>query len=91
MARYCMRPVPLLFTPAHPGRRVSQKSHPVAKNATRVGQPRSARNTGGKLHTIRRIANYLRNLPELTRVPRITLVWVTKLFSSVPMKRRLAP
>jgi hypothetical protein len=35
-------------------------------------------------------ANYRRNLPELTPVPRITLVWVTKLFSSVPTKRPLA-
>jgi hypothetical protein len=44
----------------------------------------------GKLHRIRRIANYSRNLPRLTAVPRMTLVWVTKLFSSVPMKRPLA-
>ena len=35
-------------------------------------------------------ANYQRNLMGLTRVPRMGLVWVTKLFSSVPMKKPLA-
>jgi hypothetical protein len=34
-------------------------------------------------------ANYLRNLMVLTRVPTMTLIWVTKLFSSVPMKKPL--
>src|ERR1700687_279565 len=34
--------------------------------------------------------NYQRNLMGLTGVPRMGLVWVTKLFSSVPMKRPLA-
>jgi|tagenome__1003787_1003787.scaffolds.fasta_scaffold20987359_7 hypothetical protein len=36
-----------------------------------------------------RAANYLRNLMVLTGVPRMTLIWVTKLFSSVPMKKLL--
>jgi hypothetical protein len=34
--------------------------------------------------------NYQRNLMGLTGVPRMGLVWVTKLFSSVPMKKPLA-
>jgi hypothetical protein len=43
-----------------------------------------------KRHKIRLSTNYQRNLPDLTPVPRMTLVWVTKLFSSVPMKKPLA-
>jgi hypothetical protein len=35
-------------------------------------------------------ANYQRNLLALTGVPTMVLVWVTKLFSSVPMKKPLA-
>ena len=40
-----------------------------------------------KRHKNPRNANYQRNLLGLTGVPTMVLVWVTKLFSSVPMKR----
>src|SRR6476659_8405055 len=56
--------------------------------------PRSSRRTGAMnaKKTTRKgqhNLNYQRNLPLLTGVPTIT-PWVTKLFSSVPMKKRLA-
>jgi hypothetical protein len=35
-------------------------------------------------------SNYQRNLMGLTGVPTMTVVWVTKLFSSVPMKKPFA-
>jgi hypothetical protein len=39
--------------------------------------------------TKRLTANYQRNLMVLTHVPTMALIWVTKLFSSVPMKKPL--
>jgi hypothetical protein len=36
-------------------------------------------------------SNYQRNLLALTGVPTMALVWVTKLFFSVPTTRPLAP
>ena len=41
-------------------------------------------------NTERLTANYQRNLMVLTHVPTMALIWVTKLFSSVPMKKPLA-
>jgi len=35
-------------------------------------------------------SNYRRNLPDLTGVPTMALVWLTELFSSVPMTKPLA-
>jgi hypothetical protein len=51
---------------------------------------RIIRTTGAKHHKKLKNSNYQRNLPEMTPVPRMALVWVTKLFSSVPMKKLLA-
>ena len=42
----------------------------------------------GQAQKNQRNSNYLRNLMGLTGVPTMT-PWVTKLFSSVPMKKRL--
>ncbi len=44
----------------------------------------------GKHHRKSSAANYQRNLLRLTGVPTMVLVWVTKLFSSVPTKKPLA-
>jgi hypothetical protein len=41
-------------------------------------------------HKNRLVRNYRRNLMALTGVPTMTLVWVTELFSFVPMKKPLA-
>jgi hypothetical protein len=41
-------------------------------------------------HKSRHGSNYSGNLPPLTAVPRMALLWVIQLFSSVPMKKPLA-
>jgi hypothetical protein len=80
MARHCMRSDAAHDVPP---------DHAVTSAHDRMEAMDNAWRETAANHRNHLPSNYQRNLLVLTHVPRMALIWVTKLFSSVPMKKQL--